>query len=245
MRFSFLLALFLFFLLQFYLRYHLDLRDLPGAAGSLSVYRALEPTAQNGSDWSALCLYYLQGHLGFSIQTCNDILSIVSGLLGFIGGYFAGLGLCGTKRGVGLLLLALWPFPHYFALLTGVDTPRIWNCMVCDWASLLGNSSSMVWNPLVCLGLTLLPLSISIKESALPVLVFSIWSLFSIPKWKKNWSLLLVLIIGGYSLFWSYTWFFPNNPTRLNQTPISLEVLRQGWKQLQILPHRGHARGKI
>ena len=29
MRFSFLLALFLFFLLQFYLRYHLDLRDLP------------------------------------------------------------------------------------------------------------------------------------------------------------------------------------------------------------------------
>lgn len=244
MRFFWALLAF-FFLAQFYLRSNLDLRDLPGAAGSLSVYRALEANAETGSDWSALSLFYLQQYSGFSIQACNTLLSILSGFLGILGGYFASFGLFGRKPTIGILLLSIWAFPQYFALLTGVDTLAFGISWFAIGLLCLGIRLQWLGFPLACLGLTLLPLSVSIKESALPILSFSIWALFSIPTFRKNRSLPLLLLVGGYCLYWSYAWFFPNNPTRLSQASLSIEALEQGWKQLQKLPTRGMPEGKF
>lgn len=242
---SFLSIVLLFLLLQFYLRSHLDLRDLPGAAGSLSVYRALQANTETGADWAALALFYLQRYSGYSIQICNDFLSIISGLLAILGGYFARIGLFGRTPIAGVLLLILWPFSHYFSLLTGVDSLAFGTAWFGVGLLCFGIRFRWFGLPLACLGLALLPLSVSIKESVLPVLGFSIWAFFSFPQKKDKRLLLGLLFIGGYCFYWSYAWFFPQHPTRLNQASLSLELLEQGWKQLSRLPKRGMPEGKL
>ena len=241
----FIFALFTFLLLQLYLRLRIDLRDLPGAAGSLSVYRALQIDPMAGSDWSALSLHYIQRYSGFSIQTSNHLLSIFSGSLAVLGGFFANIGLWGKPPKIGAFLLVLWAFPQYFALLTGLDTLAFGLAWFAIGLFSLGVRYQWRGIPLACAGLVLLPFSISVKESVLPVLGFLIWGLFSIPKFKKNWSLILLLFLGSICLYWSYSHFFPSNPTRLNQKPFSLFTLRNGWMRLQQLPYRGMPEGKM
>ena len=244
MRYS-IAAFLLFLLLQFYLRLHIDTRDLPGAAGSLSVYRALQANTETGSDWAALSLFYLQRYSGLSIQTCNHALSLFSGFLSLLGGYCACFGVFGSAPKRGIFLLLLWPFPHYFGLLTGVDTLAFG----ISWLGigLLCSGIRLQWIglPFACLGLTLLPLSISIKEAALPVLAFSIWGLFSLPRRIDRQSLIVFTLLGGYCLYWSYAWFFPDSPTRVSQTSLSVSALEQGWQELQRLPKRGMPEGKL
>ncbi|MAA79017.1 MAG: hypothetical protein CL916_07125 [Deltaproteobacteria bacterium] len=238
--FHYILPLLVYIFLHIFLLWSIDLRDMPGAAGTEVIYKA--SIGERKGDITVLTIQWLSHYLDVGPQKAGRILSSTSGLIQLIS-----LMLCGaafSKRSAIILgwIGACWSMSHYFPLLSGADPV----CVSIAWLSIglcwWGASQKKPIGVLaVMCGVSLAPLAVSIKELGLPPIVL----LALTPLWIKNWNrhLLYLSILIGYCAYWSYAWMWPTNPTRL-QTEFSFSFLSSGWYRLLDLYDRGIPQGK-
>ncbi len=233
----------LYLIIQLLLHITLDLSDLPGAAGSWSIYRATSDGV--GKDSAALLYQVLGEHLPFSLYRIQQFLSPLLGALSILGIVLGAYALSDKKGALSAgLVAACWTLSHYFGLLCGNDTLAFSLSWLGVGAIYFGVSAGPSRWPAALIGLVLLPIAVKSKELALPVLsaLLLLPLAFKRPKW--SWSLGLPLFI--YTAYWAYAWFWPEQTTRLTERPaIHLRGLSQGWQRLLMLYERGLPEGKF
>lgn len=222
------------------LLWSIDLRDMPGAAGTELMYKA--SIGERKGDLTVMTIQWIAHYVDVGPQQASRIISSLCGFIQLIA-----LMLCGaahTRKTAVIVgcLGACWSMSHYFALMSGSDPISValaWLSVgLCWWGA------SVPFGFLsIMLGVAIAPLAVSIKELALPPIVFIALTPLWIRRWKREMWLLIPMI--GYCAYWSYAWLWPDNPTRLQtDIPISLEPLISGWNRLLDLYDRGIPQGK-
>lgn len=229
-----------YFFLHVFLLWSMDLRDMPGAAGTEVIYKA--SIGERKGEATVLAIQWLSHYLDVGPQQAGRLLSSLSGLVQLVA-----LMLCGAAFSIHAAIIigcvgTCWSMMHYFPLLSGADPVCVslaWLSIgLCWWgashAKLLGMLAMMC-------GVSIAPLAVSIKEIALPPMAL----LALTPVWIQNWNRknLVLAILVGYCAYWSYAWMWPNNPTRLN-SEFSFSFLGTGWDRLLDLYDRGIPQGK-
>ncbi|MAA80282.1 MAG: hypothetical protein CL916_13590 [Deltaproteobacteria bacterium] len=199
---SHILPLISFGLVQGYFICAQDRSDLPGAAGSWSIYLASVGTPKN--DFAASI--YLLGTALFPLETTIQILSFLMGGCVVLGTTLYAHSLSSSKSALFAgLLISAWPPVHYLALLFGNDPFSIGLSTLGFGCIFYGLQQQKLYGILISmLGCTLLPISVWAKELALPLLSMMIL----IPIWLSKRNIWMTPFL-GYSFFWSYAWFWP------------------------------------
>ncbi|MEC7985366.1 MAG: hypothetical protein VX278_09395 [Myxococcota bacterium] len=189
---------------------HLDLSDLPGAAGVWSLYLAASGTPK--SDPSALLYFHLSAWIPLSLLNLQAILSTIQGMTAIIGASLLGRSLAGREAGFYCgTLMAVWSPMQIFGLLCGNDT-------LCVSLSFLGiglffyglhGKTSLVRLPLAMIGCSMLVYAASIKEFALPLMPIVVLFPMVIKRYDWRWFVCGPLLL--YSAYWSYAWFPAQN----------------------------------
>ena len=229
-----------YFLLHILLLWSIDLRDMPGAAGTEVIYKA--SIGERKGETTVLAIQWISHYLDVGPQQAGRFLSSLSGLVQLIA-----LMLCGASFSIQAAITigwigACWSMMHYFPLLSGADPV----CVSLAWLSIglcwWGASQAKLMGALsVMCGVSLAPLAVSIKEIGLPPIALIALTPVWIQKWNRNTLILVVLV--GYCAYWSYAWMWPTNPTRLN-ADFSFSFLGTGWDRLLDLYDRGIPQGK-
>jgi hypothetical protein len=232
------------------LLYALDLRDMPGAAGTETIYKAA--IGERKGDETVLVLQWIAHYFDVGPQYASRILSSLCGLVCIIS-----LMICGDAHSKRTSIISgwlgsCWAMSHYFPLMSGAD-PLAVSCVwlsigLCWWGASRLSFMGIGVIPLM-LGIVLAPLALSIKELALPPLALLLLTPLWIPKWNKN--ILWTMPVLFYTAYWSYAWMWPDNPTRIQtqtqtQTlPTYFSILESGWKRILDLYQRGIPQGKF
>ena len=103
--------------LHFFLLWSIDLRDMPGAAGTEVIYKA--SIGERKGDITVLAIQWLSHYLDVGPQQAGRILSSISGFVQLIS-----LMLCGAAFSTQAAVIvgwigACWSMSHYFPLLSG------------------------------------------------------------------------------------------------------------------------------
>lgn len=224
------------------LRNQVDLRDRPGAAGTLSIYRA-SPTTPTAKDWSAQAIELIHHQFNTPLDLSSSIVSLSAVIFGLFGLTAAGYAMDGKRGALGAGLLgACWPLTIYMGILDGVDPMAFglaWLAVGCCWLSGINKWWGIV---LGLVGGAAAPFAISLKETALPAVALCALSpiFFRPSKW-----LIITVPATLYSLYWSYAWFWPDEATRLDTEIPDAATLRHGWYRLKELAFRGLPEGKF
>ena len=231
-----------FFALHLILRYALDLRDLPGAAGTQTVYKA--SLGIRRGDISVACLQWLMHYLDVGPRMAAQILSSICGGLTVISAFLAGATHSSRSGTIAAWLIAVWPMTHYYALMTGSDPIALstsWFAVsLCWW----GCAQLPIGSLAIMIGVTLAMISVLIKEIALPNLLLLLFMPWCIRRW--NILLLLALPICVYTAYWAYAWYWPDSPHRLGALAApSLNDIQIVWKRLMDFYDRGIPQGKF
>jgi hypothetical protein len=237
------IGLLVFCLIHAVVRWVVDVRDFPGAAGTLSIYRATK--GDEGNDWAAFFMYNVQQYLDCSMPTAAIMVSILGGFLAVMGTTLGGWALGGKHGAVGAgMVTACWTLTHYFAILTGQDPVSFalpWLAVGLCWA---GFRAGIIGVPLLVIGAALIPFSVGVKELALPAVTFVVFAPIMIQ--RLHWSLLVGIPLALYSSYWGFEWYWPEQSHRLSQTPeVDWIPLKQGWYRLTELYVRGLPEGKF
>jgi hypothetical protein len=243
----FFIPIIFFVICQSYLHWALDISDMPGAAGTWSLYLAAAGTPRD--DVAALLYQSLEQNSTFTFLQLYHIVSIFFGTLAVIGGILAGYAFEGKRGGLySGLLFSCWPMIHLFALLSGND-PISFGL---SWFSLgliiLGCKGNIRLVPLAMIGVTLFPFSVQAKEISLPALCFVTLVVLNIPRKNKySWLFFMVLVpVILYSTYWAYAWFWPTKKSLLTERPdIHFRSLQQGWIRIFEFHTRGLPEGKF
>lgn len=231
------LGLGVFWLWQFVLRQSLDLRDYPGAAGTLSLYRATGRDA--GTDTAAYVLRWLQYWLNVDLHTANTILSVSSGTAIVFSSII--IAWCTLGRTTALwcgLFAALWTPHQFIAILTGIDPLVIGGTSLALALISLGLFSHWLGVPLVIIGSMLLVSTIQIKSIAVPLCAIGgIW-LYPPKKWK-SW------LLSGIVLLSSIVLQQPNADDRFPLPAFTRRTFEFGWIRIHQLYERGFPEGKF
>ena len=237
------LPLLVFFSIHLFLLYALDLRDMPGAAGTETIYKAA--IGERKSDSTVLILQWIAHYIDVGPQQAARILSSFSGLMSLLG-----LMLCAGSHSKHAAIIAgwigaSWAMSHYFPILIGADPLAVGSAWLsvglCWWGS---HHLPFLGLPALTLGVVLASFAVSIKELAIPPLAL----LLLTPIWfrYRNPILLLVLPIVFYCAYWGYAWMWPNTTTRVNtDLTWSMSWISEGWSRILDLYDRGLPQGKF
>ena len=238
-----LLAPILFYLvIHAALLWSIDLRDMPGAAGTETIYKA--SVGERKGDITVMAIQWIAHYIDVGPQKASRLLSSLCGLVQLLS-----LMLCGAAHTRKTAIIAgwigsCWSMSHYFSLMSGSDPLSIalaWLSIgLCWWGISI---SSTIGIFAVMLGISMAPLAVSIKELALPPIAL----LFLIPIWIRYWNqkVLFAIPIIGYCAYWSYAWMWPSNATRIQTTgSLSITMIYSGWERLLDLYPRGLPQGK-
>ncbi|MBM76571.1 MAG: hypothetical protein CMK59_14280, partial [Proteobacteria bacterium] len=242
-RYWLLLPVGIYLFLQLILHLCIDLSDVPGAAGTWSIYRAA--TDGFGKDNAARLYSWISSHTPLSLYNTQTITAPVLGMLSVSGIVFCARGF-GSQRSALLtgLLSSCWVIPHYFGLLAGNDTLSFALSWLGVGLFIYGIGGSYRLWPIGMLGLSLLALAVQTKELALPVIGVLLLTPLALPKPKWNWFIAIPLFI--YTAYWSYAWMWPDQSTRLSQRPdLHIQGLQKGWYRIIELYERGLSEGKF
>ena len=232
----------LFFVVYLCLGAVLDLRDLPGAAGTLHLYEAMKG-AQKADEINKVYLYL--NHKGYPFERSVWLCSIM-GVLGIWIGLLSGAWALEGKKGVWHMgwLLLFWPPLYVYGLNIGVDSFAV---------GLAFFASGLVWlifrlpilGVLLCIpAVYILKYALSLKLLVAPVWIGAALAPVAIQKFQKKHVLLLLCC--GLTMYLS----FPNiggdgqlqgglRIPELDWLPIAM-----GWDRLQRLPSMGMPEGK-
>ena len=111
----------LFFVLcQCYIHWSLDISDMPGAAGTWSLYLAAVGTPRD--DVAALVYQMVEQYTNLTYIQMYHIVSLLFGVLAVLGGTLSGYAFGESRGGFYTgFLFASWPLTHLFSLLSGND----------------------------------------------------------------------------------------------------------------------------
>ena len=105
---------------QVVLRWSLDLTDLPGAAGTETIYKA--SIGQTRGDLAAEIHLQFQQYWQISTLQAAQWVSFLGGLFAVLGATLCGYGVLQQQGAFAAgVLAATWPLTHYYSLLTGAD----------------------------------------------------------------------------------------------------------------------------
>ena len=99
-------ALFLFLCIQMLLLWALDLRDLPGAAGTETLYKAA--LGERKENYTVLILQWIAYNLNTNILFSSKICSLLSGTAALLGAYLAGKAISDDAAQYTAMLCAGW-----------------------------------------------------------------------------------------------------------------------------------------
>ena len=159
----------LYILLQGYIHWALDISDMPGAAGTWSMYLAASGMPRD--DVAAVIYQFLERKTHLSMIHIYHCISIFFGGLAVFGGTLAGYAF-DNKRGAlyGGVVFACWPLIHLFGLLSGNDPIAFGLGWFSVGLTLLGCSGKISYLPFAMLGVSLFPFAILVQF----VLLYSI-----------------------------------------------------------------------
>ena len=229
-----------YIVLHILLLWSIDLRDMPGAAGTEVIYKA--SIGERKGEFTVLAIQWLSHYLDVSPQQAGRFLSSLSGFVQLIS-----LMLCGAAFSIRAAITvgwigACWSMSHYFSLLSGADPVCVgiaWMSVgLCWWGASYAKPIGVI--SVMC-GVSLASLAVSIKEIGLPPIALIALTPLWIQRWNRN--LIFFAILIGYCAYWSYAWMWPTNPTRL-QAEFSISFLETGWNRLTDLYDRGIPQGK-
>ncbi|MEC7983974.1 MAG: hypothetical protein VX278_02350 [Myxococcota bacterium] len=230
-----------FLVLHGILRWGLDLRDMPGAAGTEVLYKAaLGERKENYTVWILLLLQY---NLSISVLQSAKLCSLLGGLCSVWGIYLAGKAISERTGLYSALLCISWSMTHYYSLMVGSDPLAFgfsWLSVGLCW---YGGARGWWGLPVLMLGLSMASFAVRIKELALPPL--ALIPLY--PMWvRSKRTAVLSLPFVLYSAYWGYAWMWPAQAHRL-QTEVVLDSgsFTQGWNRLIALYERGIPQGKF
>ena len=227
----------LFVSIQLLLRSTLDLRDYPGAAGTLSLLRATGN--DTGRDIGAAALQFLQSTFNIDLHTANTLLSIGSGIL-IVAGCIA-IAWRTFGRSVAMwtgILGALWTPHQLMALLTGVDPLILGSTMLALTTVTLGLFSGWFGVPATFLGMYFLLHVLQIKSISLPLCtVVGVWLIG--PRRFGQW------LFGLVGILTMYLMMQPQPDTRFPIPTINRRTLEFGWVRIHQLFDRGFPEGKF
>ena len=231
------LGLVVFWLVQIFLRHTLDLRDYPGAAGTLSLYRATGRDA--GTDIAAYGLRWLQYWLNVDLHAANTILSVGSGSAIVLSSTVIAWRVLGREAALWSgLFAALWTPHPFMAILTGIDPMVLGGTALALALISVGLFSSWMGTPLVVVGTALLLPLLQAKSIAIPLCAIGgIW-LFPPKKWKP-W------LLSGILLISSVLFFQPSADGRFTIPAFTRRTLEFGWIRIHQLYERGFPEGKF
>jgi hypothetical protein len=224
------------------LRSVLDLRDRPGAAGTLSIYRA-SPSTPPAKDWAADCIQWIHLSLNTSLGLSSSLVSLGAALCAVLGITAAGYAIDGRRGAMGAGLLgAVWPLTAYMGILDGIDPIAFglsWLAVGCCWMAAKGSPWSVI---IGIIGAAAAPFAISLKETAIPAVALCFLTpIFLRP---SRW-LLITIPAMAYAGYWAFSWFWPDQTTRLDIEFPDRSTLMHGWLRLKELPLRGLPEGKF
>jgi len=234
--------LLLFVIIHCALLYAIDLRDLPGAGGTETVYKA--SIGERKGDITVWILQWISHYADVGPQHASRILSSLCGLVSVFSMMLAARAYTTRAAIVAGWMGATWVMNHYFALMTGSDPVShslAWLSIgLCWWGA-----ANLPFRGTIALllGAILASIAVQTKELALPPLFL----LLCTPFWIRRWNLQLLWItpLVLYSSYWGFAWFWPQNPTRLAISTIDLQALFSGWGRLLDLYTRGIPQGKF
>lgn len=245
----------LYILIQLYLRYNLDLRDYPGASGTLSVYRAVR--SDQGSDVASRCFSWVLGY-GFSLDSAVAIVSILSGAASILGIILYTWGLSNKNAATWAgIFTAVWTLSQYFGILTGVDSIAFGSAWLAVGSIVFGLRYMPYGILFFLFGGVLFPYAVGIKGIAMPMLVLllpTIWVLGqkiyverSKHRWNSPmWGIYAIGVGAGiYVAHSSYLENWPDSYAMVQQPHINWVSVRYGWFRIRELPFRGLVEGKF
>ena len=237
------LPLLLFFCIHVFLLFALDLRDMPGAAGTETIYKAA--IGERKSDATVLLLQWIAHYVDTNPQQAARILSSFSAFMSLVG-----LILCARtySKDAGVIagwMGACWTMSHYFPVLVGADPLAIGSAWLSVGLCWWGARRLPFWGlPALLIGSVLASFAVSIKEIALPPLALLLLTPLWFPYKKENFLWVLPIIL--YCAYWGYAWMWPNTPTRMDADfSWSTSWLSTGWSRLLDLYDRGLPQGKF
>jgi len=200
------LPILVFSSVQLYFRSHQDRSDLPGAAGSWSIYLGAVHTPKG--DFAARI--YDIGFHWFSILSWSGFCSFLMGSAVVMGTTLFTKSMFNNKAALySGLLIACWAPLHVVSLLYGNDPFSlglgVLGIGIFFWGIQQENIVSLL---ISMLGICLLPIAVWAKELALPLFPLLLLSLIHLSAQNRIRSL-FVLPILCYCLYWSYAWFWP------------------------------------
>jgi hypothetical protein len=233
-------ALFLF--LQLMLRWAIDLSDLPGAAGTWSLYLCAK--GQFRGDAAAGLYHWLQTQFDIGLLDAARLGSALAGIGMVAGAMLAGWGLAGRDGAIGAGFLgACWSMTHFYSMMIGNDPLAVglgWLAAGLVWAGVSGGPAR--W-PLAMAGVALVPAAVAVKELALPTAAAAAIGIALLKPGKR---LLVSVPLIGYCAYWGYAWMWPDESTRLQMLPdLNPTGLQRGWLRLVEFYERGIPEAKL
>ena len=194
---------------QSYLYITLDRSDLPGAAGSWSLYKGYirEPKGD-----VAAYIYSVIPHSHFLEMA--SLISIICGCLCILGTYLFTRALSDKRSALyASTFMAFWPPLHMLGGLYGNDPISIGLSTLGLGLLYFGFRFPKAFT-LGMLGATLLPISVAAKTLGLPLFIYlGLCVCFKVRP--------ILWLLYGYCFYWAYAWFWPSQPS-LPQTDHSL-----------------------
>lgn len=235
------ISVLLFLLIQGILVWGLDLRDLPGAAGTETLYKAA--IGERKSDYTVWVLQLIQYNLGVHIRTSAHICSLLGGVAAVLGSFFAGCAISSRSGSYTALLCSVWPMTHYYTLMTGADPLAFGSAWLSVGLCWYGASRGILGLPLLMLGLCMASFAVRVKELALPPVALILLT----PLWIRSYAQGIVLApFALYSAYWGYAWMWPSQSHRLQtEIVLHLDSVLNGWNRLVLLYERGIPQGKF
>lgn len=224
-----------FGLVQSYFLYHQDRSDLPGAAGSWSLYLASVNTPKD----DVAAHVYVWGSSWLPLLTTAQIFSFILGMAIVLGTTLCTASISSERSTwVAGIFISLWPPLHFLSLLFGNDLFSIGlgslGIGLLFFGIRIGNLKGLCF---ALLGCSLIPISIWAKELSIPlffILVLLPWMFH-----KRNIWMFPFLT---YTSYWSYAWFWPN---RAAPNIMQNWDILYGWQKLYELSIHRMNEGKI
>ena len=233
---------FLFFVLHYILWINLDLSDLPGAAGTLHLYQAMEG-ANKSNEMSSIYQWLNTKGYSFSFgMWATSFFGVVAGFIGAMMGAWAYDGKTGMRNLAWILLF--WPPIHLYGWLIGVDS-------FVFGLSFLG--AGMIWASmrvglwgllLMMIGGEVLRVALSFKLITVPILLCVLMAPVVVRSWKKHHFFLVVAFIN--MLIFVFPKFSSGGRLQggLRVPEVDWLPIAMGWDRVRGMPAMGMPEGK-
>jgi hypothetical protein len=226
---------------RWFLQRSMDLRDMPGAAGVLTVARAA--SGEFHRSWAAWLIGLVLPAAGGDVGAAAHLVALLCSVAMILGAMLGGWALADRAGAIGAGLVAsAWSLAMVPTLVVGADPPAIglaWLGVGLAWA---GARAGTRGAPLLAGGTALVVLAAAVKELALPALpMLAATTVLTRGRWGK---LLWMLPLQAGAGWWAWGVLSPRRVHEAASVPaVRLETLLGGLERVLALEENGWTAG--